>query len=161
MTIAPSVTLNRTFYHTIDKYGFGNLSLEICKEIMKDGRPFSHFIEHWMSENYDLVHVKGCKSYDFRDKVHEEILYDEKTFTNRGCNYCPSNMLGQWRSFNKEVFENKTKSLIFAIVSNVDFPNIKIRFIKGETILRKYPTGKIPNKDHDNFFSDTFWSPSE
>ena len=114
-----------------------------------------------MSENYDLVHVKCCKSYDFRDKVHEEILYDEKTFTNRGCNYCPSNMLGQGRSFNKEVFENKTKSLIFAIVSNVDFPNIKIRFIKGETILRKYPTGKIPKKDHDNFFSDTFWSPSE
>lgn len=157
----PSVVLNRTFYHTIENYGFGNLPLEKCKEIMKDGRPFSHFIEHWMSQNYDINHVEGCKSYDFCDKVHKEILYDEKTFTKRGCNFCPSNMLGQGRSFDKQQFETKTNSLLFAIVSNIDFPNIRIRFIRGENLLEKYPTGKIPFIDHDNIFSDAFWCLTE
>ena len=32
-------------------------------------------------------------------KKDREIKYDEKTFTNRGCKYCPSNMLGQGRTF--------------------------------------------------------------
>jgi hypothetical protein len=114
-----------------------------------------------MSVNYNLIHVKGCKSYDFKDKVHQEILYDEKTFTKRGCNFCPSNMLGQGRAFNREVFETKTKKLIFAIVSNVYFPNIKVRFITGEDMITKYPTGKIPFGHHDIFFSDAFWSLSD
>ena len=57
-----SVELNKTFNHIIENYRFGNLSDEICKEIWKDGRPFSHFIEVWLAENYPLIHVKGCKS---------------------------------------------------------------------------------------------------
>ena len=80
---------------------------------------FSHFIEHWISNNYPLTHVDGCKSHDFIDINDSTILYDEKTFTKGGCNFCPSNMLGQGRKFDKEVFTEKTKKLIFCIVSNV------------------------------------------
>jgi len=156
-----SVILNRTHSHTIANYVFGNLPIDECKEYWKDGRPFSHFIERWMAFNYNLIHINGCKSYDFIDKDNEEILYDEKTFTKRGCNFCPSNMLGQGRSLNKEVFETKTNKMIFAIVSNIDFPNIKVRFVKGEKLLRKYPTGKIPFNQHDIFFSEAFWSLSD
>jgi hypothetical protein len=153
MSKQPSVELNKTFNHTISNYTFDNLPDEICREIFKDGRPFSHFIEAWIANNYPLIHVKGCKKYDFTDKIHPEILYDEKTFTKRGCAFCPSNMLGQGRTFDKEVFEEKTKKLIFCIVSNINFPNIRIRFVKGEELLSKYPNGKIPSADFIKFFN--------
>ena len=147
-----SIELNKTFIHEIESYTFGNLPDEMCKEIWKDGRPFSHFIEVWIGNNYPLTHIKGCKKYDFIDNNNPEILYDEKTFTKKGCSFCPSNMLGQGRKFDKEIFEEKTKKLIFCIVSNIEFPTIKIRFIKGVELLIKYPNGKIPLKDYIKFF---------
>lgn len=152
MLSIPSVVLNKTFNHTITNYVFGNLSEQVCREIWKDGRPFSHFIEVWLAENYPLIHIKGCKKHDFIDPECDEIIYDEKTFTSKGCNFCPSNMLGQGRKFDKEIFEEKSKKMIFCIVSNVDFPNIKVRFVRGEDLLIHYPNGKIPLNDHIKFF---------
>tara|TARA_Y100000816_G_scaffold287491_1_gene270305 strand:- start:3161 stop:3631 length:471 start_codon:yes stop_codon:yes gene_type:complete len=149
----PSVELNQTFNHTIENYTFGNLPHETCIEILKDGRSFSHFIEPWLAHNYPLIHVPGCKAYDFKDKIHPEILYDEKTFTRRGCKFCPSNMLGQGRTFDQERFEEHCKKLIFCIVSNVDFPNIKIKFVRGEDLRRDYPRGEIPLKKFVEFFN--------
>ena len=148
----PSVELNKTFNHNISNYTFGNLSEDVCEEILKDGRPFSHFIEKWIEKNYPLNHIKGCKKYDFTDKNNSEILYDEKTFTKGGCKFCPSNMIGQGRTFDKEVFIEKSKKLIFCIVSNVNFPEIKIKFVNGEELANKYPTGVIPLNDHNKFF---------
>ena len=148
-----SVELNKTFTHTIKNYTFGNLPDNVCKEIFKDGRPFSHFIECWIAENYPLVHIKGNKHYDFIDKNFPETLYDEKTFTKNGCKFCPSNMLGQGRVFDKEIFEEKTKKMIFCIVSNIKFPKIKVRFIKGYDLLNKYPNGMIPLTDEIKFFN--------
>lgn len=148
----PSVKLNTTFNHTIENVSFGNLSVEMYNEILKDGRPFSYFIEAWVAKNYPLIHVKGCKKYDFIDSNYPSILYDEKTFTKAGCSFCPSNMLGQGRIFDKAIFEEKSKKLIFCIVSNIDFPNIKIRFVKGEELCKIYPKGKIPLKDFIKFF---------
>ena len=60
-------------------------------------------------------------------------------------------MLGQGRTFDQAVFEEKTKKLIFCIVSNINFPNIKVRFVEGETLLKNYPKGVIPLKEHDKF----------
>ena len=148
-----SVVLNKTFTHHIVNCGFDNLSISATNEIFKDGRVFSHFIERWIDKNYPLKWIGGCQSHDFVDINNEEIKYDEKTFTKGGCNFCPSNMLGQGRKFNKEVFEEKTKKLIFCIVSNINFPEIKIRFVKGDDLLVEYPKGKIPLKDHIKFFN--------
>ena len=148
----PSVELNKTFNHTISDFKFDNLPIEICREIFKDGRPFSHFIEAWISQNYPLTHVKGCKKYDFTDRNNPEILYDEKTFTSRGCSFCPSNMLGQGREFDNDRFISHCQKLIFCIVSNIDFPTIKIKFVKGEDLRNKYPSGKIPSSDFVEFF---------
>ena len=148
----PSVELNKTFNHTISDFKFDNLPIEICREIFKDGRPFSHFIEAWISQNYPLTHVKGCKKYDFTDRNNPEILYDEKTFTSGGCRFCPSNMIGQGRKFSKDLFIEKSKKLIFCIVSNIDFPNIKVRFVRGEDLIKDYSTGVIPVKDFVKFF---------
>lgn len=147
-----SVELNKTFNHEIENYRFGNLSEEYCKDLWKDGRTFAHFIEVWIAENYPLKHIKGCKKYDFTDINNENILYDEKTFTKNGCHFCPSNMLGQGRQFDKEIFEEKTKNMIFCIVSNIDFPNIKVRFVKGSELIVKYNKGFIPLNHFGEFF---------
>ena len=61
-------------------------------------------------------------------------------------------MIGQGRKFDKEIFEKKTKKLIFCIVSNIDFPNIKVKFIKGEDLIKDYPNGKISFKNYVKFF---------
>ena len=121
--------------------------------IFKDGRPFSHFIEKWMEKNYPLNHVTGCKDHDFVDSTYPDTKYDEKTFTSKGCSFVPSNMLGQGRSFNQEVFNEKSSKLIYCIVSNVNFPEIKIRFVNGPDLVTQYPKGKIPLKDYVKFFN--------
>ena len=106
-----------------------------------------------MAINYPLIHVKGCKKYDHTDINDENIKYDQKTFTARGCKFMPSNMIGEGRIFNKDIFEEKAKKLIYIIVSNVNFPEIKIKFVKGIDLIVYYPTGFIPLKDSVKFFN--------
>jgi len=65
----------------------------------------------------------------------------------------PSSMIGTGRTFNKEEFEEKSKKLIFCIVSNINFPEIKIKFVKGSNLLEIYPKGIIPLNDHVKFFN--------
>jgi hypothetical protein len=148
-----SIELNETMVHVIEDFSFGNLPKSAIIEIYKDGRAFSHFIEPWLAENYPLNHVKGCKKYDHTDLNDANVKYDQKTFTARGCKFMPSNMIGEGRSFNKEVFEEKAKELIYIIVSNVNFPEIKIKFVKGIDLIVDYPTGAIPSKDFVKFFN--------
>jgi hypothetical protein len=81
---ALSVELNTPSAHIIDNYGFGNLSREISENILKDGRVFAHFIEHWICCNYPLQLVSGCKDHDFIDPNNHENIFDEKTFTKGG-----------------------------------------------------------------------------
>ena len=152
-SVTPCVSLNVTETYTIDNISFGDLPPDIVNEIFKDGRVFSHFIEKWLAYHYPLTHVSGCKDHDFIDLYHPNIKYDEKTFTKLGCHFCPSNMLGQGRVFNQEVFEEKTTKMVFCIVSNLNFPEIKVKFVRGVDLLEKYPKGKIPLKDHIQFFN--------
>jgi len=147
-----SVELNKTFIHEIHDVKFGNLPLETVHKIYRDGRPFSHLIEKWLELNYPIVHVPGCKDHDFYDKNHPKTIYDEKTFTKGGCKFCSSNMLGQGRKFDEEKFREKTVKMIFCIVSNIAFPLIKIRFMRGKDLIVHYPKGEIPLKDHVKFF---------
>lgn len=148
-----NITYNTTYTHIIEDFSFGNVPKSIIMDTYKDGRPFSHFIEPWLAINYPLYHIKGCKKYDHVDINDENIKYDQKTFTKLGCKFMPSNMIGEGRSFNKEIFEEKAKQLIYIIVSNVNFPEIKIKFVKGIDIIVDYPDGKIPLKDFDKFFN--------
>jgi len=151
---APTILYNITYTHTLDNFSFGNLSKTEMIEIFKDGRAFSHFIEPWLAFNYsNLHHVKGCKKHDHVNMIDENIKYDQKTFTKRGCNFMPSNMVGQGRKFNQEIFKEKAKNLIYIIVSNINFPEIKVKFVHGIDLLVKYPKGIIQLKDFDKFFN--------
>jgi hypothetical protein len=149
----PSVELNKTFIHTITNFTFGGLSQDSLIQIYKDGRAFSYFIEKWLSEHYPLKHIDGCKQHDFEDINTDKILYDEKTFTSRGCKFYPSNMIGEGRQFNQQIFEEKAKKLIYIIVSNINFPEIKIKFVRGSDLIIKYPKGIIKLNKFDEFFN--------
>jgi hypothetical protein len=107
----------------------------------------------WLASKYPITHISGCKSYDFTDANYPETIYDEKTFTKNGCKFYPSNMIGEGRSFDKKLFEKKAKKLIYCIVSNVNFPEIKIKFVRGIHLLKLYPKGEIPLKDYVKFFN--------
>jgi hypothetical protein len=148
----PSVTLNTTFEHTIQDITFDVLDYDTLIGIFKDGRVFSHFIERWLPMHYPIVHVPGCKDHDHTDKTHIEILYDAKSFTKGGCKFLPSNMIGTGRVFDAEVFQQKCSKLIYCVVSNINFPRIKVRFIRGVDLATQYPSGKIPLKDFDKLF---------
>lgn len=148
-----TIIYNTTFVHIIENFNFGNLPESIIKDIFKDGRAFSHFIEPWLALNYPLIHVKGCKKYDHTSIDDENIKYDQKTFTAGGCKFMPSNMIGEGRKFDKDIFEEKAKKLIYIIVSNVNFPEIKIKFVRGIDLIVDYPKGVISSKDFIKFFN--------
>ena len=149
----PCMELNKTFTHILQDFGFDALPKESVIQIFKDGRVFSHFIEHWLTIHYPLTHIKGCKSYDFTAKNDTAIQYDQKTFTSGGCRFMPSNMIGEGRSFDQTIFEEKAKKLIYIIVSNINFPRIKVKAVKGIDLIVLYPKGVISSKDHDKFFN--------
>lgn len=144
---------NRTFTSTISNFAFGNLPQDTLKALFKDGRIFSHFIERVLAQDYGLTHIPGCKSHDLIDPADSTIKYEQKTFTENGCKFMPSNMIGQGRHFDQAVFEEKARGLNYVIVSNVNFPEIKVRFVKGMELVAQYPAGEIKRKDHEAFFS--------
>jgi hypothetical protein len=149
----PSVILNKTFNHTITSYTFDNLNNSTFNELFKDGRVFSHIIERWLVNNYPLNFISGCKDHDHNDINNLNILYDEKTFTKYGCIFIPSNMIGKGRKFDQVLFEKKAKKIIYCIISNINFPDIQIKFISGVNLIKLYPNGRIPIKDKDSFFN--------
>jgi hypothetical protein len=149
-----AIVFNKTIDRKIENVSFDTLPVEVITELFKDGRIFSHFIERILAQDYGLKHVTGCKGHDIVDPSNPDIKYEQKTFTGNGCKFMPSNMIGQGRQFNKEVFMEKSKNLIYVIVSNVKFPLLKIRFVKGSELATEYPGGEIKLKDHDKFFTD-------
>ena len=148
-----SVILDKTDTHILKNFSFDKLSENVVINIFKDGRPFSHIIEHWLEETYPLKYIEGCKEYDFLDLNNSEIKYDEKTFTKGGCDFRPSNMIGTGRKFDKEIFQEKAKNMIYIIVSNINLPEIKIKFVSGCELIKIYPKGIIPLRDHVKFFN--------
>jgi hypothetical protein len=62
-------------------------------------------------------------------------------------------MIGEGRKFNAEIFKEKASKLIYIVVSNINFPEIKVKFVRGTELLLKYPGGKIPLKHFEEFFN--------
>ena len=162
----PSVTLNQTFDFplSIDDFKFSGLLEDEITEMMKDGRVFSQWVERWLTKKFPLIHVKGCKKYDHTDLNNENIKYEAKTFTPAsGLSYAPSGDTGVGRTLNEEGAKERASKLIYIIVSNVKFPNIKVRFITGNDLMKKEIDlmkrknekikCKISLKHHDAFFA--------
>jgi hypothetical protein len=149
-----AVVFNHTIAKTIENFAFGGLPRQTLLELFGDGRIFSHFMERILEQDYALKHVPGCQGHDLIDSQDASIKYEQKTFTRNGCKFMPSNMIGQGRHFDQVVFDEKVKHLIYIIVSNIHFPELKIRFVKGPELAAMYPRGEIKIGDHDKFFQN-------
>jgi hypothetical protein len=147
--------LNTTTTLVIENFSFGRLSREALVTLYRDGRISAHFMEVMLAQDFGLTRIEGCKDHDLVDPSDPTIRYEEKTFTRGGCKFVPSNMLGQGRHFDQLTFEKKASGLIYAIVSVVNFPEIKIRFVKGTDLMAVFPRGEIKLSQHDSFFTDT------
>jgi hypothetical protein len=146
--------MNQVHRFTLSNVAFDCLPLEQVSKIFKDGRVFSHLIEPWLAEKFPITHVTGCKEYDFIDNDDPNIKYDQKTFTAGGCKYYPSSMIGTGRKFDQTLFEEKANKLIYILVSNINFPEIRVKFISGADLLTQYPKGEIPYAHYGKFFED-------
>ncbi|NBO70355.1 MAG: hypothetical protein EBU66_11910 [Bacteroidetes bacterium] len=146
------IVFNTTNTKVVEHFAFGNLSRDELIDMYRDGRAFSFPSERLVAKDYGLQRIPGCEDHDFIDPTNPDVKYDAKTFTPRGCGFMPSSMKGTGRTFDKALFEEKSKGLHFIIISNVHFPEIKIRFVEGLQLLERYPKGQIPFKDHDAFF---------
>ena len=146
-------SFNKRYEFILRDIKFDNLPEELIFEKFKDGRFFSHIIEKWLEKKFmNLIYVNG-KGYDFIDSRDNNIKYDEKTFTCRGCNYVPSKMLGAGRKKNLSEFQEHAQKINYIIVDNTEFPKIQLVFISGNDLLLNYPKGKIPIRDRVAFFS--------
>lgn len=144
------IEYNKTYKFNITA-SFGDLNEEETNNLFKDGRCSSHFIEkqleHWFPE-LTFVNQKG---YDHISKKTNRS-FDVKCFTKRGATYSPSKMLGIGRNIDIEVVYAHAKNIDYIICDITTFPNIQIKFISGENLIKKYPSTKIPFKDKKNFF---------
>ena len=145
--------LNKTYPITISNYSFHTLPREVLDRLFKDGRHISPFMEHIVAQEFGLIHIPGCKGHDMVDPENPEIKYEQKMFTSNGCKFMPSSMIGTKRIFDQAIFAEKAAKLIYVIVSNVAFPDVKIRFVTGTDMLALYANGIIPPADHDRFFN--------
>jgi hypothetical protein len=146
--------MNQVHRFTLSNVAFDCLPPEQLAKIFNDGRVFSHLIEPWLAEKFPITHVTGNKEYDFIDNSDQNIKSDAKTFTAGGCNFRPSNMIGSRRKFDQTLFEEKANKLIYILVSNINFPEIRVKFISGADLIVQYPKGKIPYADYGKIFED-------
>ena len=117
---------------------------EGVRELMVDGRFASHILERQIPKWHPaLAHVKGCKDHDHVDEGLGGIRFDAKNLTKNGCRYMPSNMIGEGRVFDKQIFHEKAKNMNYIICDIVDYPKVRLIFKSGPDLLKLFPKGVI------------------
>lgn len=147
--VMPSVELNKTFFHTIENEILTKYNDNHTNEFV-----FINFIQKWLEDKYSIVMVNSSHSFHFIDKYQPSIRYHERIFQkNIGCVFCPSKTLGTLHRFDKLVNTDKANKLIYCLISNMEYPKIKVKFVRGIDLLKMYPKGRIPVNDHDLIFT--------
>ena len=145
------IEINRVYEFQIENFEFGSLSREECIECFKDGRVASHFLERQLEKWFPtLTHIKGCEEWDHEDTNGQK--YDAKNFTKYGLAFKPSNQMGSGRKFNESVAHEKAQSLIYICCDIVEFPKVRVKFAKGNDLIKTYPNCKIPKAKRQEFF---------
>lgn len=143
-------TNKMTDYYEIKNISFGDLNEEDIHEILRDGRLASHFLERQLCVWYPHLTFVDGRGHDHVDT--EGNLYDQKCFTKGGLNFAPSNMIGKGRSLDEDLAHAHAKTITYIACDIIDFPKVKVRFVKGEDLLEDYPKCKVPFKDRNLFF---------
>ena len=149
---AMKIKLNKVYKFEIKNFSFGDIPREELIENFRDGRCCSWFVEpqivKWFPE---LKRVKGNLDHDHIDK--DGIKYDAKNFTKNGLKFKPSNQIGSGRKFNESIAHDKANKLIYICCDIVEFPKIRVKFIKGADLIKKYPKCEINKGSREEFFN--------
>lgn len=145
------IEIGKTYKFNVERIEFGDIPKKRLHEFFKDGRNASFVLEeqltHWFDE---LTRVEGNKDHDHVD--NEGRKYDAKNFTKHGLKFMPSNQLGAGRKFNESIAHSKAKELIYICCDIVNFPTVRVKFIKGEDLIKQFPKCSIPNSKRDVFY---------
>lgn len=144
--------LNKIFKFTLKNISFDNIPTHKLIKLFKDGRHASHVLELWIETNFEDIKKIDVKNHDFIDS--KDNYMEAKNFTKNGAKFMPSRMLGVGRKYIKEEADKVIKSNIYVITDINDMPTIKIKFVKGDDLLKKYPKAVIPFKLRDEFFNE-------
>ena len=129
--------LNKTYTFELSNIAFDIVPPDKLNELFKDGRHASHILELWVVEKFKNIHPKNEKNHDFIDDCANYL--EAKCFTRNGCKFMPSRMIGVSRKLDLVEAHEVVKSNIYVLMNICDMPTIRIRFVKGKDLLKKYP----------------------
>ena len=135
---------------TVENISFGDLNQDELAKMFTDGRLASHFLERQLEIWYPKLTFVDGKGYDHIDE--EGNLYDQKCFTKGGLAFAPSNMIGGSRSINEEVATEHCKDITYIACDIIDFPTVRVKFVKGSDLMKEYKNFKIPKSQREKFF---------
>ncbi len=147
------IELNKTYIFELKTPRFGALQKEEVIKIFKDGRYASPFLERQLPLWFDgLTHITGNKPYDLVDEQGRK--YDAKNFTSNGLKFMPSGQIGTGRKYDpdkcrKKIEENK---MTYIACDITEFPKVRVRFLDGSELLKKYPKAQVMFKDREVLF---------
>lgn len=149
------VMMNKVYDFKLNIPTFGDLTKNQIIELFRDGRHISPFLErqlcYWFPE---IHHITGNKDHDHEDEFGNQ--YDLKNFTKNGLKFCPSNQIGAGRYIDKEKASVSANKLIYILADIIEYPKIRIRFVKGNLLMSAYPKFTIPLKDREKIFGKDF-----
>lgn len=134
----------------VENISFGTLTQDELAEMFTDGRLASHFLERQLTKWYPFLTFVNKKGHDHLDNTGQK--YDQKCFTKGGLGFAPSHMGGKGRVFVQEEAHEHAKDIIYICCDVVDFPTVKVKFAKGEDLIKDFPKCKIPFKMRKEFF---------
>lgn len=148
------IEYNKTYTFTVDA-SFGSLPKEVINQMFQDGRVASKFLENQLPFWFEALDYKDAKGYDHIDTETERKL-DAKCFTKGGMQFAPSGMYGKGRKVNIEEAHEHANTIDYIACDVVEFPTVRVRFVKGTTLIDQYPNKgcKVPLKDREKFFAD-------
>ena len=133
------------------KVQFGDLSIDEVHELFRDGRVASKFIEKHVPLWFDKLVFVDKTGYDHIDSITDR-KFDLKGFTKNGASYAPSTMLGAGRRIDKVKLHEHAISIDYIFSDITQFPKLKLRFVRGETLVETFPSGKIGSDQHSKIF---------
>jgi hypothetical protein len=131
---------------------FGTLPQSVVNALFTDGRHAAGFLERQLEVWFPTLKFMDGRGFDHQDE--QGVRYEAKCFTPRGADYSASKFKGAGRRLDLAEHQQTAKSLIYIICDIVDFPQVRVLFKRGETLLAQYPNGKIPLAHRADLFSD-------
>ena len=146
-SISLGVSLNKIYNYNIENF------IDKHNLFQDSSVKFSQLVDKFLIENFSLMKLNNFNKYFFVKKNSPEIIYQKKIFATEDCRFCLSSIIGKEKTNNIQEFQKKTKELIFIIILNNNLSNIKLLFIRGIDLLKKYPTGIIHISQYNDFLN--------